>query len=132
MKMNNCCIRMKTRITREMPEEHKHVLLALYRYVIRDRKDIFYVIGRTGDMNEVSLTFDSSSNRMDGNKGAKRVTIKTGHEKDPLYCCFVILCRRKRQKGNKLSKERFPVSVGPLFLVINSFFDLRFSLTIYK
>lgn len=64
-----------------MPEECKHLILALYRYVISARKDIFYVIGRTGYMDEISLTFDSSSNRIVGSQGAKRMTIKPGHEK---------------------------------------------------
>ena len=75
----------------KLPCEYERKIIEFHKYVINMRKKLCFETGQLGNMDEVPLTFDVSSNKTVDVKGAKTVMTKMSGNENTHYtvlaCC---------------------------------------------
>ena len=89
---------MRTKTTKEqkLSRNYERKITEFHKYVINMRKKLCFEIGQLGNMDEVPLNFDVSSNKTMDVKGAKKIMIKTsGNEKTryTVFLCAVLMAQ---------------------------------------
>jgi len=92
MTRNGMCRRTKTAIAQKLPHGYEKKITEFHKYVINMRTKLCFEIGQLGNMDEVPLMFDVSSNKTVDVKGAKTIMIKTSGNEKTCYTVVLACC----------------------------------------
>jgi len=92
MRRNGLCMHTKTTIAQKLPHKYERKIIEFHKYIINMRKKLCFEIGQLGNMDEVPLTFDVSSNKTVNVKGAKTIMIKTSGNEKTHYTVVLACC----------------------------------------